>query len=137
MTIPTQVGELDGGRVDQVQAAQWLSQAVEPTAGIDITQFLQFGLLGLIFACVIAKKFLVPEWTLRQSVEQSAKELALKDERIAALEADKAELKVSLEQLQSLTRDQIIPALVRSNQLSADYVSELAQQKRREHDDER
>lgn len=106
--------------------------AGDPATAIDITQFLQFGLLGLIFACVVAKKFLVPEWTLRQTQENKDQELKLKDERIAALESDKDELKESLASLQALTRDQIIPALVRSNQLSADYVSELAAQKFRD-----
>lgn len=111
-------------------AVAWAADATPGTA-IDITQFLQFGLLGLIFAMVLVKKFLVPEWTLKSQQDAHEAALAAKDERISSLEADKAELKESLAQLQGLTRDQIIPALVRSNQLSADYVQELANQKRR------
>lgn len=108
------------------------AESVPAPTGIDITQFLQFGLLGLIFACVVMKKFIVPEWTLKQQEEGHNRELKVKDAQIAALEADKAELKESLTSLQALTRDQIIPALVRSNQLSADYVSELSDSNRRD-----
>lgn len=97
---------------------------------IDLTQFLQFGILGLIFLCVILRKYLVPEWTLKQQQEQGEKELKLKDEQIVALQQDKKDLSESLGQLQALTRDQIIPALVRANQLSADYVTQLAQRGR-------
>lgn len=103
----------------------------DPAPSVDITQFLQFGLLGLIFVMIVAKKFLVPEWTLNQLSDAHILALGAKDERIASLEADKVELKENLAQLQALTRDQIIPALVRANQLSADYVNELAGQKRR------
>ena len=96
-------------------------------SGVDVTQFLQFGLLGLVFACVILRRFLVPEWTLKQLEETSAKELKAKDEQIQALKVDKAELKDSLDQLQALTRTEIIPALVRANQLSAEYLADIAE----------
>lgn len=99
--------------------------AASTSVGVDVTQFLQFGLLGLVFVCVVMKKFLVPEWTLTQLQEQRDQEAKAKDEQIASLKADKAELKESLDQLQELTRTEIIPALVRANQLSSEYVTEL------------
>jgi hypothetical protein len=40
----------------------------------DITQILQFGLLGLIFLCVLFRKFLVPEWVLKQQEVAAEKE---------------------------------------------------------------
>lgn len=89
---------------------------------IDIGQFLQFGLLGVIFVCVITKKFIVPEWVLKQMQDQYDAEAKLKDEQIASLKADKNELKQDLEQLQALTRTEVIPALVRATQLNAEYL---------------
>lgn len=89
---------------------------------IDIAQFLQFGLLGVIFVCVITKKFIVPEWVLKQMQDQYDAESKLKDEQIASLKADKEELKEDLEQLQTIYRTDVIPALVRATQLNAEYL---------------
>ncbi len=89
---------------------------------IDIAQFLQFGLLGVIFVCVITKKFIVPEWVLKQLQDQYNAESRLKDEQIASLKADKEELKQDLEQLQNIYRTDVIPALVRATQLNAEYL---------------
>lgn len=107
--------------------------AAEVTAGsLDLTQFLQFGLLGAIFVCIILKKFIVPEWTLTQLQQQHDSELKLKDDQLVSLKSDKQELKESLDALQELTRTEIIPALVRANQLSQEYVAELAGRRRHE-----
>lgn len=89
---------------------------------IDIAQFLQFGLLGVIFVCVITKKFIVPEWVLNQLQAQYDAEAKLKDEQIASLKVDKEELKADLEQLQTIYRTDVIPALVRATQLNAEYM---------------
>lgn len=108
-----------------------LTTAAQVTAGgVDVTQFLQFGLLGIIFVCIILKKFIVPEWTLRQLEDQHESELRLKDDQLDSIKADKQELKESLDALQALTRTEIIPALVRANQLSQEYVAELAGRRR-------
>jgi len=102
-----------------------LTAATEGVSGVNVTQFLQFGLLGVVFLCVVLRKYIVPEWSLRQLEDQRDAELKAKDEQIASLRADKAELKESLDQLQDLTRTEIIPALVRANQLQSAYVAEL------------
>jgi hypothetical protein len=93
---------------------------------IDIAQFLQFGLLGVIFVCVVTKKFIVPEWILKQMQDQYDAEARLKDEQIASLKTDKAELKEDLEQLQTIYRTDVIPALVRATQLNAEYMDHKA-----------
>jgi predicted XRE-type DNA-binding protein len=111
--------------------------AAVSTGGVDLTQFLQFGLLGLIFVCIILKKFIVPEWSLRQLEDQHLSEMKLKDEQVTSLKADKQELKEALDALQELTRTEIIPALVRANQLSQEYVAELAGRRRHEVSDSR
>lgn len=102
-----------------------MATAAMPT-GIDVTSFLQFGLLGMVFLCVVLKKYIVPEWTLKQLEEQRAQEINAKNEQIETLKVDKQELKDSLDQLQELTRTEIIPALVRANQLSSEYLTEIA-----------
>jgi hypothetical protein len=45
-----------------------------PSAALDITQVLQFGLLGLIFLCLVFRKFIVPEWTLKQAEDRLERE---------------------------------------------------------------
>lgn len=99
-------------------------------AGVDLTQFLQFGLLGVVFLCVVMKKYIVPEWTLKQLEDQRTQELKAKDDQIVILKADKLELKDALSQLQKLTQNEVIPALVRANQLSAEYLTEIGDRKR-------
>lgn len=86
----------------------------------------QFGLLGVFFVMLISKKFVVPKWTLDDLKEAHDRELAVKDEIIAAQKADIIELKRTVAELQSLTSEKMIPALVQANTLSAAYVAELA-----------
>ncbi len=84
----------------------------------DITQILQFGLLGLIFLCLVFRKFVVPEWTLKQA-EEKAK--ADKEELTHRL----AETREQLEKLQDVFQDQLIPALTRATEINARYNEEL------------
>lgn len=102
-----------------------------------IATFAQFGLLGIFFVMLISKKFVVPKWTLDAQDENHkreladketahSRELAIKDQQIASLEADKRELKKNLDDLQVLTRDQMLPAMIESNRLTAAYVETLA-----------
>jgi hypothetical protein len=105
--------------------------AAEPatTGGLDLTQiftFAQFGLLGIFFVMLVSKKFVVPKWTLDDLKEAHDRELAVKDSIIDSHKADIVELKKTVADLQNLTSEKMIPALVQANTLSAAYVSELA-----------
>lgn len=102
-----------------------------------IATFAQFGLLGIFFVMLISKKFVVPKWTLdsldenhkrelADKEESHNRELAIKDQQIASLEADKRELKKNLDDLQDLTRQQMLPAMIEANRLTAAYVETLA-----------
>lgn len=84
----------------------------------DITQVLQFGLLGLIFLCLVFRKFIVPEWTLKASEERSESE---KEELARRL----TETKDQLDKLQDVFQDQMIPALTRATEINARYNEEL------------
>lgn len=110
------------------------------TSTIDINTiatFAQFGLLGIFFVMLISKKFVVPKWTLDTQDENHqrelsdkeqahVRELSIKDQQIASLETDKRELKKNLDDLQNLTRDQMLPAMIEANRLTAAYVDALA-----------
>lgn len=87
-------------------------------SSVDITQVLQFGLLGLIFVCVLFRKYLVPEWTLRQAEDRSKAE---KDDLTARL----IETREQLDKLQDVFQDQMIPALTRATEINARYTEEL------------
>jgi hypothetical protein len=84
----------------------------------DITQILQFGLLGLIFLCVLFRKFLVPEWVLKQQ------EVAAEKERVD-LEKRLTETREQLDKLQDVFQDQMIPALTKATEINARYTEEM------------
>lgn len=92
-----------------------------------ITNIIQYGLIGLLLVAILTKKFVVPRWTYDEGLSQKDVVIAEKDRIIADKDDDIRELKESLNALQALTREQMIPALVRANQLSAEYVAEIAQ----------
>lgn len=92
----------------------------------EIFSFAQFGLLGVFFVMLVSKKFVVPKWTLDDLKDAHDRELKVKDEIIVGQRADIVELKATVAELQSLTADKMIPALVQANALSAAYVAELA-----------
>jgi hypothetical protein len=97
-----------------------LVAAQSPTSAVpfDITQILQFGLLGLIFLCLIFRKFIVPEWTLKQAEEKSQAEKAELIERLT-------ETREQLNSLQAVFQDKMIPALTRATEINARYTDEL------------
>lgn len=108
-----------------------LVTAAAETGGssVDITQLLQVGQYGLLAVFVIlllSRKYITPTYTLTDLKEHYERELAGKDDIIAATRADVAELKKTVADLQALTSEKMIPALVQSNTLSAAYVNELA-----------
>lgn len=84
----------------------------------DITQILQFGLLGLIFLCLVFRKFIVPEWTLKAAEDRTEKEKADLQTRLA-------ETREQLDKLQAVFEDQMIPALTRATEINARYTDEL------------
>ncbi len=84
----------------------------------DVTQVLQFGLLGLIFLCLVFRKFIVPEWTLKSQEERSAAEKAELVQRLN-------ETREQLERLQSVFQDQMIPALTQATAINSRYTDEL------------
>ena len=120
----------------QVVWHHWLAVATAtPTpppleiAGIPLSSifsFAQFGLLGIIFLMIITKKYIVPEWSLRDLKESHERELKRLTDQLDSAKLDIRELKQTTADLQSLTSEKMIPALVQANTLSAAYVSELA-----------
>lgn len=81
-------------------------------------QILQFGLLGIGFLCVVFRKFVVPEWSLKLEEERARAE---KEELARRL----AETKEQLEKLQDVFQDRMIPALTRATEINARYNEEL------------
>lgn len=97
--------------------------------GFDLSQiftFAQFGLLGIFFVLLVSKRYVVPKWTLDDLKEAHERELKVKDDILDSYKADIVELKRTVQDLQALTSEKMIPALVQANTLSAAYVSELA-----------
>lgn len=107
---------------------------------LDLSQiftFAQFGLLGVFFVMLISKKYVVPKWTL-DSLEEThkreledkdkafARELVLRDATAAESTRREADLKKNLDDLQDLTRQQMLPAMIEANRLTALYVDTLA-----------
>lgn len=84
----------------------------------DIGQLLQYGLLGLIFLCLVFRKFIVPEWTLKNTEDRMNSE---KDELAKRL----TETREQLDKLQDVFQDQMIPALTRATEINARYTDEL------------
>lgn len=107
---------------------------------LDLSQiftFAQFGLLGVFFIMLISKKYVVPKWTLdaletshereiKDRVEAHAREIAIRDQQLANAEKREAEMKKNLDDLQDLTRQQMLPAMIEANRLTALYVDTLA-----------
>lgn len=98
-----------------------VAATADPATGtlpFDVTQVLQFGLLGLIFLCLVFRKFIVPEWTLKSQEERSAIEKA-------ELAARLNETREQLEKLQTVFQDQMIPALTQATAINSRYTDEL------------
>ena len=96
-----------------------------------VGQLIQFGFLGLVFIDIVGThKFLVPAWTVKRELDAVCTgydaQLRLKDEQIASLKEDNGLLKEANGQLQSLTQERLIPALVQATEVSRAYVAELA-----------
>lgn len=90
---------------------------------IDITQLLQFGFVGVVLACIIVRRWLVPEWTLKQSELRAETEKRDLTERLAESQAQ-------LRNLQATFEEQMIPALTRSTDLSLRLEAQLDEARR-------
>lgn len=94
-----------------------------------ISPIVALGLGGVLFLMVslqivIVSKKSYDQMVARYADEGSSKELQIKD----LTDANRS--------LRVLTEEQIIPALVRANQLAADYASDLAYERRKRRRDE-
>lgn len=94
------------------------TQASSPALPFDVTSVLQFGLLGLIFLCLVFRKFIVPEWVLKQTEDRAAAE---KEDLTKRLN----EAREQLEKLQDVFQDQMIPTLTRAVDINAKYNEEM------------
>lgn len=103
-------------------------------ASVVQNQVLQFGLLGLVFICLVFRKFLVPEWVLKATEERAEKDKAELQTRLS-------ETREQLDRLQTVFEDQMIPTLTRATEVNARYTDELqraryARKERPERNDE-
>lgn len=95
-----------------------------------VQYLLQYGPLGIVLICILFRKGLVPEWTLRQTEEAGR-------QREEDLANRLGETQEQLEKLQDVFQDQMIPALTRATEVNARYTEELqrARYNRRRDDD--
>lgn len=84
----------------------------------DITAVLQFGLLGLIFLCLVFRRYIVPEWVLKSTEDRANAE---KEELTRRLN----EAREQLQKMQDVFQDQMIPALTNATQVNAKYLDEM------------
>jgi hypothetical protein len=98
-----------------------------------VINLVQFGIVGLLLIDIVGThKFIVPRWVMDQQDRANDAKLALKDEQIAGLRTDLAEVKAANNTLQETTRERLIPALVQATDAQRAYVEELARRARRD-----
>lgn len=98
---------------------------------MDIASYIaQFGLVGLILIDVLAtRKYLVPRWALEDTIRAKDAVIAEKDKMISEKSEDIRTLKDDLSELHAMTRDEVLPALVTSNQVAAGYIIQVSGEK--------
>lgn len=97
------------------------------TLPVGIVSVVQLGFVGaVLFDVVGTHKFLVPRWTLDKVEEKHDDELRLKDDLITSLQSDVQELKLATSELQKVSNEKLMPALIQATEVSRAYVSELA-----------
>lgn len=87
-------------------------------SGVDVTQLIQYGVLGLVLLLVIIRKYLVPEWTLKAEEERAAAERADLERRLTESEAQ-------LARFRQIFEEQMIPALLQATDTNKRYVTEM------------
>lgn len=99
--------------------------------------YLNLGLIVVLLVMFLKNIGIVPKWTyddlkttheaeVTQLKDAHDREVAFRDAQIAALQADKAELKTANDALTKVTQEQFLPALIEANRLTSEYVNELA-----------
>lgn len=134
-----------------VLAGLLLTQSPDPApattgdTGLDLGALLGpiigTGIGGVLFLMVIFKIKVMPTYVYDKAVADHEKELARRDkehaDEVARLEADKAELKISINDAHSVYTEQVIPTLTRVLDAERELVElrrdEAAERRRREH----
>jgi hypothetical protein len=91
-----------------------------------LAPILSTGIVGLLFLMLLFRVKIMPTYVYDDYKVEKEKE-------IARLDKENDDLKEANSALRTLTEQQIIPALVRANQLSADYAQDLAAERRGQH----
>lgn len=91
-----------------------------------LTPIISTGVVGLFLLMLLFRIKVMPTYVYDEYKIE-------KDKEIARLEKENDDLKEANSALRTLTEQQIIPALVRANQLSADYAQDLAAERRGSH----
>lgn len=103
---------------------------VDPSSSINfgnlIGPILSTGMVGIVLLMLIFEIGLVTKKSLERLEGSVKMELEQKDEIIRGKDADIVELKAANADLQRLTGEKMIPALVQATEVSRAYVSELA-----------
>lgn len=116
--------------------------STDTSNSIDLTSLLapilSTGIVGVVLIMLIFEIGFITKRSAdreRSTLEDSHRaELAVKDDLIDGLKADVSELKLANAQLQTLTQDKMIPALVQATEVSRAYVTELARRNDRNRD---
>lgn len=98
------------------------TEAVKAVEGVDLGQLVQFGVLGVMFVFIILRKYIVPEWTLTHQKDQYEARLADKDKQLEDAIQEAERLRTLLEALHGRVQDEIVPALVRFNDVAVEFV---------------
>ena len=98
-----------------------------PFGGLNyLAPIFSTGIVGVFLLMLLFRIKIMPTYVYDDYKAEREREIAGKDKEIA-------DLKESNAALRTLTEQQIIPALVRANQLSADYAADLSAERRRRH----
>jgi uncharacterized protein YlxW (UPF0749 family) len=93
------------------------TQASATSTSFNVWDLVQFGLLGIGFACLVTGKGIVTERELRKAEERHAA-------READLKEENTRLRDQVDRLQGITEQQMIPALTRATEIVAKYTEE-------------
>lgn len=101
-----------------------------PSVTTLVAPILSTGIVGIVLVMLIFEVGFITKKSADRERDASKLahegELKTKDEQIAQLKADNAELKQANGALQVLTQEKMIPALVQATEVSRAYVTELA-----------
>jgi len=96
--------------------------AAESSSGVDINTLvplLNVGFLGIIFVLLISKNFIVTKYYAEEGFRQ-------RDEEVERLRKELDAYKSQVDELQDMARKEMVPAIVETNRLSAEYIRVLS-----------